>query len=225
MVKTVLTWGIFARLHLLPINTKFELPIWGLRRRKTNEKNPLKETPSSSFPRVGFSRTPSWPPLPLLLQRASLRGAPALAWVASEPRSLKDVSTPAWGAGCGPCPSGFPQLCPPFGTEHLLPNVSQLGPQQRPLPRVSCVPPGVASPLRPPLSELCLSWGAVGSPACPRTYFYGKTGVGAAEAVTETGGYLTECFRGACDFAATIIIIKVSFWPSSTTAFPRHKGE
>lgn len=136
---------------------------------------------------------------------------PSVGWL----RSLRVV----------PAPAGVPQLCPCLAWSTSFQVCLQLCPKQCLLPQVFCIFQGVASPLQLPLSEMRLSWGAVGSPGCLWTHFYIKTGVGAAESATETDRYLTECYHGAYDFAATTIIIEVSFQLSATTAFPRHKGK
>lgn len=129
-------------------------------------------------------------------------------------------------AGCGPSGLSMPQQ----GSLSCAPPWHGAPPSKR---VASCVPNNVSfhgSPvssrvLPAPCSCHSLSWGAMGSPGCLWTYFYIKTGVGAGDPVIETDKYLTECYHGTYDFAATLIIIKVSFQLSSTTAFPRHKGK
>lgn len=159
----------------------------GWEERKPMKKNSGK-TCSSAFLRVSFSQTPFWSPLPLLLPRVTLSGAPALAWRVSKPQSLEGVHTPVW-AGCGPSGLSLPQRgslsCDPLW--HGAPpskRVSSCVPTQRFLSQVSYTFQGVAIPLQLPLSEMCLSWAAVGTPGCLRTYCYIKSSVGAAEPET-----------------------------------------
>lgn len=162
-----LTWGTFMWLNLLPVNTKFQLLIWGVRIKETRIKETRLEKPHfPPFPRDSFSQIPSSSFASAECYLQSLGSTPALPWGSGSPSGLS--LSPVW-LGCGPSGLSLPQLCPPFDMKHLLPAV----PQQCLLHL-----PGGAGPLQLPVSWNLAGLGCCGFPWLPADHFYIKTCVG-----------------------------------------------
>lgn len=152
-----LTWGTFMWLTLLPVNTKFQLLIWGVRIKETNQETRLEKPHFPSFPRDSFSQIPSSSFASAGCYLQSLGSTPALPWGSGSPSGLSP--SPVW-LGCGPSGLSLPQLCPPLTWStsfQLCPN------------NVSCIFQGVPAPCSCPSLETWLGWGAVGSPGCLQT--------------------------------------------------------